>query len=109
MKDDLRLEAEDCMCVVSNGDLIFNLTQADTLKSIQQQHPNTLILSLHDDHFVLGDPSQAFDAAKCLGEELKSIGLYLNMGKSKIYLCTPDSQESSAGTDSKSSLLTKAP
>jgi hypothetical protein len=65
--------------------LIFNLTQADTMIRVRTSHPDNLILSLHDDHFIVGPPEQALTAAGDLALQLKEIGLDINLTKSKIY------------------------
>jgi hypothetical protein len=34
--------------------LLFNLAQADAMKRVRNLNPENLIVSLHDDHFIVG-------------------------------------------------------
>ena len=57
------------------SDILFNLAQIDPLQNTRASIPGVTIVSLHDDHFIVGDPPSAIKAAKSLQGELKCIGL----------------------------------
>jgi hypothetical protein len=74
--------------------LLFNLAQADAMKRVRSQNPDNVIVSLHDDHFIVGPPEDALAAAKDVADQMNEIGLQINLAKSKIYSPTPLPRES---------------
>ena len=75
--------------------LLFNLAQADAMRRVRNLNPENLIVSLHDDHFIVGPPDLALAAARDVTDHLKELGLQINLRKSKIYSPTPLPSDSS--------------
>ena len=68
----------------SSGPL-FNITQAETLKYIQSEHPNITIISIHDDHYILGKLEHALPALDMFDLEFARLNLKRQQSKSKLY------------------------
>jgi hypothetical protein len=58
--------------------LLFNLAQADAMKRVRSQNPDNVIVSLHDDHFIVGPPECALAAAKDVADQMNEIGLQID-------------------------------
>jgi hypothetical protein len=65
--------------------LWFNLAQAGPIDRVREAHPEAVIVSYHDDHYVIADPLEALQMFDQLTRELESIGLAVNPNKSQIY------------------------
>jgi hypothetical protein len=52
---------------------------------VREAHPEAVIVSYHDDHYVIADPLEALQMFDQLTRELESIGLAVNPNKSQIY------------------------
>jgi hypothetical protein len=79
----------DMECGFSQGDPIsgslFNISQAEAIQNVRERHPDVTILSLHDDHFIIGFPEEALEAWVTLTEELDNIGLSVKREKTKLF------------------------
>ena len=64
---------------------IFNITQASTIKNIETEHPNIMILSVHDDHYIIGELPYALPALQMFDREFAILNLKRQETKSKIY------------------------
>ena len=64
---------------------IYNITQSDSIKSIQLANPNVEILSFHDDHCFLGNFEDATNALVDFDREFALLNLKRQPNKSKIY------------------------
>jgi hypothetical protein len=62
---------------------LFNITQAARLKAIRDLHPEIILLSYHDDHFILGEPDYVLSALKTFDVEMEKIALVRSKTKSE--------------------------
>jgi hypothetical protein len=63
----------------------FNISQTDALQRVRHGNPHVVIISVHDDHYILGEVEHVFPALQSFDVELNGIGLYRNIGKSALY------------------------
>ena len=68
----------------SSGPL-FNITQANALQRIESAHPDITIISVHDDHYILGKLEHALPALDMFDLEFAQLNLERQSQKSKIF------------------------
>ena len=87
----------------SSGPL-FNITQANILKTIEANNPNITIISIHDDHYILGKLQYALPALEMFDLEFEKLNLKRQQSKSKIFHPNYDFNENEIHTISQHNL-----
>jgi len=65
--------------------LIFSVLRADALDELRQENNRVMILSFHDDDYILGEPNDIFQTVLSLDEKMQPLVLSRNNAKCKIY------------------------
>ena len=75
----------------------FNMSLGPVLNRTREAHPDVLIVSLHDDTYILGTEVDVADAFATLETELASVKLAMKRSKCKIY--SPNTDVSATALD----------
>lgn len=79
------------------GPLFFSVAIQDVLLHVQRVCPETVVVAYLDDILVFGDVDKVDEATQLLATSLSSIGLHLNLPKSKVFSHFPLAREECAG------------